>query len=67
MEIDSKQATKIVFVEEIMKLMKTYKVSALRLGELELAMSPEYEPTTVSKEDTMSEEDLLFYSNGDHS
>ena len=51
-------------VEKIMKLMKTFKVTNLKLDGLEMSMPPEYE--TVADEDNISDEDLLFYSNGEN-
>ena len=65
MTIEDKQSEKLIFVEETMKLMKKYKVTAMKLGELEMSMPPEYD-SPVADEDDISEEDLLFYSNGEN-
>ena len=63
MTIEDKQSEKLIFVEETMKLMKKYKVTAMKLGELEMSMPPEYDsPVAEDDKETMSDEELLFWS-----
>ena len=48
-------------IKEIMTLMKYYKVTSLKLNGLEMVMPLEHTPAEAP-DDTMSDDDLLFYS-----
>ena len=53
---------KVSEIEEVMKLMIKHKCTALRSGDLELAIPAQYEEQVAQPDDEMSEDELLFFS-----
>jgi len=55
---------KITEIEEIMKLMTKYKVTAIKCGDTEIVMPPVYEAAEID-EPELDDDELMFYSNGE--